>query len=222
VRRHGGGLVFDDGAQAEFSDCRAGRFFWVGGFFPHSSHNTLDFCREKYAGFLAGGGRRDSGIVAGAAVPGFDDTPVWGWGTGPRVAPRYGGRRYEQMWEQSIRAGVDFVQIVTWNDWNEGTEIEPSGTHGYQYLELTARYAAACHGGTAPVPDGAFRLPVALYRARKDVRAAMGGDRVVTPLLDAVRDALISRDWNAAETRLAEAVAANHQPGRPHAWSSAP
>jgi hypothetical protein len=29
-----------------------------------------------------------------------------------------------------------FIQIATWNDWGEGTQIEPSHTHGYRDLEI--------------------------------------------------------------------------------------
>jgi len=31
------------------------------------------------------------------------------------------------------------VQLVTWNDWGEGTQIEPSVEFGYRDLEATQR-----------------------------------------------------------------------------------
>lgn len=33
------------------------------------------------------------------------------------------------------------VLITSWNEWPEGTEIEPSSTYGDHYLGLTAKFA---------------------------------------------------------------------------------
>ena len=29
----------------------------------------------------------------------------------------------------------ELIQIVTWNDWQEGTAVEPSREHGFRYLD---------------------------------------------------------------------------------------
>jgi len=69
--------------------------------------------------------------------PGFDDTGVAGWGMnnlngedgaplGVRVADPLGGAFYRTTIDSAVGSGADWVQIATWNDWNEGTRIEPA------------------------------------------------------------------------------------------------
>jgi hypothetical protein len=56
----------------------------------------------------------------------------------PRVKPRRGGATYDHMWHAAIAAHADQVTITSFNEWHEGTQIEPAappGRHGrYRYL----------------------------------------------------------------------------------------
>jgi hypothetical protein len=45
------------------------------------------------------------------------------------------GRTFTTTLEQGLRSGDAVVQIATWNDWGEGTAIEPSKEFGYRDLE---------------------------------------------------------------------------------------
>ena len=69
-------------------------------------------------------------------------------------------RRYERWWRSAIAARPDAVSITSYNEWGEGTQIEParrSSTHAYQdygvphlYMRLTEKLAAEYvrrHGG---------------------------------------------------------------------------
>lgn len=69
--------------------------------------------------------------------PGFDDTGVAGWGLnnltgedglplGVRVADPLAGAFYRTTVTSALDSGARWVQIATWNDWNEGTRIEPA------------------------------------------------------------------------------------------------
>jgi len=69
--------------------------------------------------------------------PGFDDTGVAGWGLnnltgedgqplGVRVADPLGGAFYRTTVNSALGSGARWVQIATWNDWNEATRIEPA------------------------------------------------------------------------------------------------
>jgi hypothetical protein len=69
--------------------------------------------------------------------PGFDDTGVAGWGLnnltgedgqplGVRVADPLEGAFYRTTVESAVGSGARWVQIATWNDWNESTRIEPA------------------------------------------------------------------------------------------------
>jgi hypothetical protein len=54
-----------------------------------------------------------------------------------RVKLRRDGRTYDAMWRSAIAAGADRVTITSYNEWHEGTQIEPAavaGRHGrYRY-----------------------------------------------------------------------------------------
>ena len=73
-------------------------------------------------------------------IPGYDDT------TQGRPAPRpiterHGGKTYEILWEEAIAANPDWVLITTWNEWHEGSEIEPSIEDGDRALKATPAFA---------------------------------------------------------------------------------
>ncbi|MFW6060148.1 MAG: glycoside hydrolase family 99-like domain-containing protein [Phycisphaeraceae bacterium] len=198
----GGALIFPPDADEAFAPLVDGRFFWVGGFEAERRFSSLDHARSRYAAFLDGArnvaSRTDPPLVFGSVVPGFDDTPVWGWGRLPRSAPRYEGERFRLMWEMSIEHEVDAVQIVTWNDWNEGSHIEPSDHFGYAYLEMNKAYAARFKGVTDDVPDAALRLPLEIYRRRKAVEGD-GARGVAHSELDEARAALLAGAYDQAQ-----------------------
>lgn len=75
------------------------------------------------------------------------------------VRPRLHGATYDRMWRAAIRARPDLVTITSYNEWQEGTQIEPAraqvgkatyegawGKWGYAarnaYLDATARWIA--------------------------------------------------------------------------------
>jgi hypothetical protein len=49
-----------------------------------------------------------------------------------RTVPRHAGSTYDGMWRAAIRAGSDLTTITSYNEWHEGTQIEPARTrNGY-------------------------------------------------------------------------------------------
>jgi glycoprotein endo-alpha-1,2-mannosidase len=42
------------------------------------------------------------------------------------VRPRNDGLTYDRMWKTALRAGPDVVTITSYNEWQEGTQIEPA------------------------------------------------------------------------------------------------
>jgi hypothetical protein len=74
-------------------------------------------------------------VCAPSVGPGYDARR----GSGdPRVKRRRDGRTYDSMWRMAIAGGADRVTITSYNEWHEGTQIEPAaprGRHGaYRYL----------------------------------------------------------------------------------------
>jgi len=71
-------------------------------------------------------------------IPGYDDTKVRKPGF---TADRLGGLTYRVLWDEAIRANPDWILVTTWNEWHEGSEIEPSFEEGMKYISLTGEYA---------------------------------------------------------------------------------
>jgi len=67
--------------------------------------------------------------------PGYNDSLIRPWndhnsrarGTIP-TNPGAGGAYYDAMWNRALDAGSDVVSITSFNEWGEGTQIEPAAT----------------------------------------------------------------------------------------------
>ena len=57
---------------------------------------------------------------------------------------------YRTMWETAINDGANYVQVITWNDLSESTEIEPGSAIQYVYYDFTAYYIDWFKTGSAP------------------------------------------------------------------------
>lgn len=57
---------------------------------------------------------------------------------------------YRVMWDNAIAGGADWVQVVTWNDYSEATEVAPSSGTQWSFYDLTAYYTAWFKTGSAP------------------------------------------------------------------------
>lgn len=126
-------------------------------------------------------GRGRFAFLSGTVRPGFDNRGSGGWGLDIAVDPRGDGSRYRAIWQHVLRHPVRFIQIATWNDFNEGGTIEPvregvaiarygAPGYGYRELETTQAFSARLHG-RAPDPE-ALRVPALLYACRKLAAAA--------------------------------------------------
>jgi hypothetical protein len=58
------------------------------------------------------------------------------------VREREGGQFYRDTWQAAMDSGADWVVITSWNEWVEGSQIEPSVSYGNLYLDLTRELAA--------------------------------------------------------------------------------
>ncbi|HXH87863.1 MAG TPA: hypothetical protein VNI55_04575 [Gaiellaceae bacterium] len=75
--------------------------------------------------------RRLKLLCAPSVGPGYDARRATG---DTRLRPRRNGARYDSMWRGAVRARPDLVTITSYNEWHEGTQIEPAraGRPGYQ------------------------------------------------------------------------------------------
>ena len=65
-------------------------------------------------------------------------------------ADAYNTSAVRAQWAKAIREKADYIQLVTWNDYSESTQIAPSVAHGDSFLDLTRYYTSWFHTGTAP------------------------------------------------------------------------
>lgn len=91
-------------------------------------------------------------------MPGYDDTRMPGRETHYR--DRAGGEYYRKSWQAAIDYQAALAIINSWNEWYEGSHIEPSQNYGTQYLELTAQWVPQFKSGTPPPPPGPTPTPI--------------------------------------------------------------
>jgi glycoprotein endo-alpha-1,2-mannosidase len=77
--------------------------------------------------------------------PGYDGTRAT---ADLRTKPRRNGATYDGMWRSAIRSGADAVTITSYNEWHEGTQIEPA----------RSRPSGAAAAATYESYDGAYGL----------------------------------------------------------------
>ena len=124
-------------------------------------------CREAHAVHL---------LCAPSVGPGFDARRSAHLAT---TKPRRAGATYDHMWRAAIASHADRVTITSFNEWHEGTQIEPAapaGRHGIYryfgydgawglkgvpaesaYLSRTAFWAQQFRASLGAVPTGARR-----------------------------------------------------------------
>jgi len=59
---------------------------------------------------------------------------------------RENGEYYKRSWNAAINSTPDLITISTWNEWFEGSAIEPGELWGNTYMDLTAQYAQKYKG----------------------------------------------------------------------------
>jgi hypothetical protein len=116
-------------------------------------------------------------LAVAIAWPGFDDSGVAGWGAANgvgldgqplcvRVAPDLDGLFLDATLRVARESRADWLQIASWNDWNERTQVEP---------RWEGAFAAALRAGDEPDPAAAQVALARLLRLRQHLAAFKGG-----------------------------------------------
>ncbi len=121
-----------------------------------------------------------------------------------QVGPSYGqindddGKPFRRMLELGLKSKAPLVQLATWNDWGEGTQIEPSHEFGYRDLETVQNLRVNSSG--QPVAAAIdLRLPIQLLEQRRNAKDA--GD-VNARRLDEISALIVSGQLSAARSLL--------------------
>ncbi len=81
---------------------------------------------------------RTHGLLCAPSVgPGFDARRATG---DPLVRDRADGATYDRMWRCAVRASAAVVTITSYNEWHEGTQIEPAKDVGGPYESYDGAY----------------------------------------------------------------------------------
>jgi hypothetical protein len=73
---------------------------------------------------------------AAGVSPGWNDTKVPGRAH-PHITARRDGSTYRASWAGAKASRPDIITITSWNEWFEGSNIEPSKQFGKLYLRIT-------------------------------------------------------------------------------------
>ena len=103
-------------------------------------------------------------ITVGSSYPGFHSFYTeGGWSDGAHewMIGMNQGQTFEETLSYTHHEQSDFIQLITWNDFGEGTMIEPTQEFGFMYLQMLQQYTGVSH----TVED--LQIAFDLYQARK-------------------------------------------------------
>ena len=96
-------------------------------------------------------------LCAPSVGPGYDGRRA---GESPGGRARRNGQTYDLLWTAALAADPDIVTITSFNEWGEGTQIEPAQAHsGY------ASYDGAW-GATGNAADWAYLSRTAYWTTK--------------------------------------------------------
>jgi hypothetical protein len=166
--------VFWKPQDAVFKASVDGTMAWTGQ--SSATNYELDQCLANYSLCIAG------------AMPGFETVPS----TSNNADPR-NGDNFREALNYAKTKNPTLLQIPTWNDWGEGTNIEPSVELGYQRLQIVQQFL-----GVQYTTDD-LALCVQLYQKRKQYK----GKQYENQVLDQVFYYIVSLQMDKARSLIA-------------------
>jgi hypothetical protein len=130
------------------------------------------------------------------AVPGFHDIySEAGVGSSYGYLDSQNGLTFSSSLQQAVSSNFDIIQLVTWNDYGEGTIIEPTVEFGYQYLEKIQEIKKASIDSTFKFGKDDLLLPLRIYQLRKNFT----NNTNVNASLDQVFDMIVANNISNAK-----------------------
>jgi hypothetical protein len=119
--------------------------------------NNFANVNNQFRGIVDGYNRTHAGaqrMWTAGVIPGWDETRLGRNNPGDvTLVDRRNGDTYAASWQSAIRSNPEWITITSFNEWYEGTQIEPSASYGNKYLDLTRTWACQYKGGCGqPAP----------------------------------------------------------------------
>lgn len=135
--------------------------------------NKKDLDEAFSLAYTGGEVRLDLKSFSVSVIPGYDDTKIRSPGA---KTDREEGALYERMWRMAIGLDAHSVLITSWNEWMEGTEIEPSVEYGFEYVNLARGFIEEYKQTSIATPEVDFSVGVDSLLQRPDLS---GNGRIV-------------------------------------------
>jgi hypothetical protein len=116
-----------NGASSQTAPSSSGEYIWV-------NNTSLDYWYGTAHNF---------DYFMGGAYPGFIDFyEEGGWGSGfDWQIDHNDGATFREGLQKADANNMEYLQLITWNDFGEGTMIEPTDEFGYTFLEEVQEFA---------------------------------------------------------------------------------
>jgi LysM repeat protein len=111
---------------------------------PASVHNTLSKWGNNVRNYGSDRGTRKLWVAT--VMPGYNDL-FTNDRSGRFSHDRRNGAYYRETWQAAMDSAPDLIVITSFNEWLEGTQIEPSVSYGNLYLDLTAELSSVFKSG---------------------------------------------------------------------------
>ena len=120
----------------------------------------------------------DGGLWIAPAAPGFDARLVGG----TSIVPRRGGETYRSSWLGALRSYPSAIGIISWNEFSENSQIEPSQSFADEYLRITAALTGQAVSPASELPAGS--PPGAAQSSAGPVDPALDSSELPGPRFD--------------------------------------
>ncbi len=143
------------GSSGQVGPNATGEFLWV------DKDHLL--AHEHYYNTL----QSENLITVGSSYPGFKSfyrQGGWTEGINDWTIDFNQGQTFVETLNYTHHEQSDFIQIITWNDFGEGTMIEPTQEFGFMYLQLLQQYTGVSYSGKH------LQIILDLYHTRKEYK----------------------------------------------------
>ena len=110
------------------------------------------------------------------------------------------GATFQETLAQAMTNNATYIQIVTWNDFGEGTIIEPTTQYGYRDLGVIQEFRRQYLDPGFLFQTNDLQLPLRLYNLRKKYGAT---NTVLSAEMDRIFTNIVSSNLTAANLQLA-------------------